>query len=262
MLALRQFYATAYVSATSALGENFVFLIDYGVRLLRVVVLLSLWRLILGGSAAASPMPLAAVLTYTLIAEVFNEQIYVRTTLAETFWSGSVASRFLWPVGVVAQFAAEMVGRWTLNFGLFSLPLLLAAPLLGVDPRPASATAGVLFFVSLALGISVGLALEFFFGAMIVALEQPVWLVEWVRAAVSTLLSGSLLPLALYPWGIGDLFAWLPFASVAWAPLAIYTGVGEPLRLLLVQAAWSVLLWPLTMWFWRANRQKLVAHGG
>ena len=34
--------------------------------------------------------------------------------------------------------------------------------------------------------------------------------------ATATLLSGSLLPLAFYPWGIGDVFGWLPFAAMAW----------------------------------------------
>jgi ABC-2 type transport system permease protein len=79
---------------------------------------------------------------------------------------------------------------------------------------------------------------------------------------VATLLSGSLLPLAYYPWGIGELFAWLPFASLAWAPLAIFTAAGDPLLLLARQAGWSLLLWPLVGWYWRSNREKLVAYGG
>jgi ABC-type uncharacterized transport system permease subunit len=83
-----------------------------------------------------------------------------------------------------------------------------------------------------------------------------------VRDAVTTLLSGSLLPLVMLPWGIGNVFAWLPFASMASAPLKIYTGTGDPLWLLPVQAAWSVVLWPAALWLWRANREKLVAYGG
>ena len=138
-------------------------------------------------------------------------------------------------MGLVRQFAAEMVGRWALHFVLFSVPLLLLAPLLGVDPRPASPPAGALFVLSLCLAILVGLAMDVLFGALTVALEQPVWLIEYVRAAVATLLSGALLPLAYYPWGLGDVFAWLPFAAMAWAPLAIYTGTGDPLPLLASQ---------------------------
>ena len=87
-------------------------------------------------------------------------------------------------------------------------------------------------------------------------------MVEGIRNAVGTLLSGSLLPLALYPWGLGELFSWLPFASTASAPLRIYTGTGDPRRLLLVQAGWAIVLWPLALWLWRANRERLASHGG
>jgi ABC-2 type transport system permease protein len=250
------------VLAGSEMADSPLLLLDYALRLLRLLILLALWRLILDGRPASGPMPLAAVLTYTLIGQAFAEQLEVRTTLANSLWQGTIVMRFLRPLAIVPQFAAEMAGRWATNFVLFSCPVLLLAGLLGVDPRPASPLAGLLFVLSLALGTSLGLALEFLVGGLTVALEQPVWIVERVRVGIATLLSGSLLPLAYYPWGLGDAFAWLPFASLAWAPLAIFTASGDPWLLLGRQVAWSVILWPLVSWFWRANREKLVAYGG
>jgi ABC-2 type transport system permease protein len=245
------------------LGDSPIFLLDYALRILRVLILIALWRTILEGKVtAAAAMSLSAVLTYTLIAEVFAEQLSLKTGLVEAFWEGTLVVRFLRPMGLVRQLSAEMVGRWALHFPLFSVPLLLIAPLLGVDARPAGPQALLGFVVSLVLAILVGLALDILFGALTVALEQPVWLVDYVRTAVATLLSGSLLPLAYYPWGLGDVFGWLPFAAMAWTPLAIYTGVREPWPLVAVQAAWAVALWPLADWLWRANREKLVGYGG
>lgn len=104
--------------------------------------------------------------------------------------------------------------------------------------------------------------MEVLFGSAVVGLEQPVWVIEYLRTAVGTLLSGSLLPLAYYPWGLGDAFAWLPFAAMAWAPLAIFTGSGNPATLLVSQALWVIVLWPVANWLWRSNREKLVAYGG
>jgi ABC-2 type transport system permease protein len=131
-----------------------------------------------------------------------------------------------------------------------------------VDPRPVNAIAGWLFVPSLGLAILVGLAMELVFGALVVALEQPVWLIEYIRAAVATLLSGALLPLAYYPWNQGAVFAWLPFAAMGWAPLAIYTGADDATLLLLRQLTWAVILWQLGQWLWRTNREKLASHGG
>jgi ABC-2 type transport system permease protein len=207
-------------------------------------------------------MTMGAVLTYTLVAEVFGEQLTCRAGIEDAFWEGTVVTRFLRPMGMVGQFAAEMVGRWCFTFCTFSLPLLLAAPFLRVDPTPASAGAGGLFLVSLGLAVSIGLALEFLFAALMVSMELSVWLLGNFRAAVGTLLSGALLPLALLPWGLGEVLAWLPFASMASAPLRIYTGTGDPAVLLAAQAAWAVALWPVAGWMWRVSQERMVSHGG
>ncbi len=246
----------------AAVGDSPLFVLDYALRLLRVLVLLALWRVILSGNPRVEVMSLGAVLTYTLMAEVFNDQLAVQTTIVDAFWEGTIVLRFLRPMALVLQFVAEMAGRWVVHFALFSIPLLVLAPLLGVDPRPASPQAGVLFALSLCLGIVVGLAIDFLFATATVAFEQPVWLVQNARSAVAVLLSGSLLPLAYYPWGIGEFFSWLPFASMAWAPLAIYTAAGDPARLLGLQLVWAVVLWPIAGWLWQANREKVIGYGG
>ena len=250
------------MAAAGYAGDSPLFLLDYLLRFLRVAVLLSLWRMLLADGGPVSGMSIAAVLTYTLAAELFAEQLHVRTELMWELWQGSLAVRMLRPVGMVAQFAAEMMGRWCFGLGFFTLPLLLAAPLLGVNPLPASGWAALWFVPSLALAVSVGLALEFIFGALMIHLEQSAYIVNRLREAVTVLLSGALVPLALLPEGVGTLFSFLPFASIASAPLRIYTGTGSPLLLMSVQAAWSLLLWPLAGWLWRANRERLVGYGG
>lgn len=255
-------YVKTAAMAAADVGDSPVFLVEYLLRLLHVLILLSLWRVILGSRPNTDVMSLQAVLTYTLVAEVFAQQLAARTTLVDAFWVGDLVMRFLRPIGLIRQLSAEMAGRWALHFACFSVPLLLLAPWLGVDPRPASLSAGVLFVPSLACGILVGIAIDVLFGALTVAFEQPAWLLENVRAAAAALLSGSLLPLAFYPWGLGDVFGFLPFAAMAWAPLAIYTGTGDPLPLLLMQVCWAVVLWAVADWLWRANRERLVGYGG
>jgi len=52
------------------------------------------------------------------------------------------------------------------------------------------------------------------------------------------------------------------FAAMAWAPLAVFVGAGNPLLLLTSQLTWAAVLWPLGTWLWRTNREKLVSYGG
>ncbi len=261
-LGLAKYAKTAAMVATGAAGDGPLFLLDYLLRFLRVALLLTVWRTILATSAPAAGLSLDAVLTYTLVAAVFADPLAARTGLEEALWNGSITTRLLQPMALVGHYAAEMTGGWLLGFTLFSLPLLLAAPLLGVNPLPANVGAGLLFPVSLALGVSVGMAVDFIFCALMVTFGWSVWEVERWRSALSTVLSGALLPLSVLPWGLGDVLAWLPFAAMAWAPLSIYTGTGDPRPLLALQAFWAVALWTGAQRLWQASRQKVVVYGG
>lgn len=264
MLALLYKYSkTVSIVATQSLNDKPLGLIgDFALRLFRVVILLSLWRTVMAGQGVVSGMSLEAVLTYTLIAEVFAAQLSGRTHIDEDLWSGNIANRFLRPMGIYGQMLAEMVGGWIPNLLLFSLPLLLAAPLLKVDPLPATWMAGLWFALSLLLSVAVGTALDLFFGACMVFLENSVYALQLIRNALTTLLSGALVPLALLPWGLGETLALLPFASLASAPLRIYTGTGDPNLLVPLQGFWAVVLWVAAHALWRHNRERLVSHGG
>jgi ABC-2 type transport system permease protein len=258
----RKLYKTAAMAAASFVGDSPLFVLDYLLRFLRVAVLLAIWRSILEGRGPVSGMTLGAVLTYTLVSEVFAELLACRTDLPESLWDGSIAVRYLEPLGMVEQFAARAMGKVAFGLACFSLPLFLAAPLLGVNPLPHGPVAGLAFLVSLPLAVAVALALDFLFGIVLVLVEHNVWVFSNVRRALETLLSGALIPLALLPWGIGEAFQWLPFAATASTPLRIYTGTGDPLALLASQAAWCLILWPATLGLWSRFRERLVSYGG
>ena len=261
--AARKHLKTTTTTAIRSLDDRgWVLAGHFGLKLLRVVFLLSLWRTVLPETGETSGMTRAAVLTYTLISEVFSGQLSLNTSLDDALWRGDIANRFLRPAGVYGQFMAEMLGAGLPDLLLFSLPLLCLAPLLGVNPLPVSAAAALLFVCSLTLAFLIGAALAFIFASVMVLLEQSVYALMQIRNAVSVLLSGAVIPLALMPWGIGDVLGYLPFAALASAPLRIYTGTGDPLFLLALQAVWAALLWPVAHLLWNGNRERLASHGG
>ena len=98
-MSYRKYWKTAALAATAFLGDSPLFLMDYLLRFLRVAVLLSIWRAILTGRGVTAGMTIGSVLTYTLVAEVFAEQLACRTGLDEAIWEGSIAARFLRPWG-------------------------------------------------------------------------------------------------------------------------------------------------------------------
>jgi ABC-type uncharacterized transport system permease subunit len=260
--ALRKGAATAQIAAVSMVGESLWFLLDYLLRFLRVAVLLALWRTLFADRGSVSGMTLEHVLTYTLIAAVFAEQLSPSAGIEGMVWDGTLVNRVLRPMSLTGVLVWEMVGRWLPGLLFFSVPVLLAAPFLGVDPLPANAAAGFWFLVSLALGVVAGLAMDLLFASLLFWLDISMWLVGQLREALHILLSGAVVPLALMPWGLGEVLAWLPFASMASAPLSIYTGTGDPVRLIALQAVWAAVLALLARWAWGASRERVTSHGG
>jgi len=242
-------------------GGIFYFLSGYFVRLVRILLLLSIWRAVLPQTSEAGQLD--QVLRYTLLAGVFWQQVDVETTASTTFWEGSASSRFLRPLSVFGQYMAETVGKWVPGLLFFSIPLLLVSPLLGVDLRPISEATMWLFLVSLAIGILSGFAMDFILTGFMVYLGNDNFVASQIRAATTMLLSGALIPFYLLPLGIGSVLEWLPFATMASAPLSIYTGTaGSVTQMLLLQSGWCLALWTAASYIWKKNRQKLVIFGG
>jgi ABC-2 type transport system permease protein len=263
MTALNKYAKTVAIVATRPFNDQPLGMISsFTLQLFHVVIMLSLWRMLMTGRGVVSGMSLEAVQTYMLAASVFGAQLAARTQIDNDIWSGKIANRMLRPMGLYGQILAEMVGGWIPNLLLFSLPLMLLAPLLGVDPAPVTWIAGLWFCLSLVTAVAVGTALDLFFAACMVFLEHSVYATNRIRITLTALLSGRLVPLALLPWGMGDYLDWSPFASLVSAPLRIYTGTGDPHHLLPLQVFWAVILWISAHALWRHHRERMVSHGG
>ncbi len=263
MTTLHKYRITANLADKNGRGDSPYFLLDSLLRLLRVALLLSLWKLLLQGrTEAGEGLTLPTLLTYTLIAEAFAEQMASRTGIDELIWNGTLLSRFVQPLPLAGVLTAEMTGRWQIGFWTVTVPLFLICPALGISPLPASPEAGILFVLSLCLAVIVGLALDFIFSAVLIFWGGNIWILSDLRNAVATVLTGAFLPYALLPFGLGKVFAWLPFAAMAAAPLQIYTGLGSPGILLLRQLFWAVGLTLIAVKVWNSSRERMVSQGG
>lgn len=257
------YWRLSRLCATQAFDGGVVHVLGgYGIRLVRLVILLMVWRSILDGGADAGGMALAQVLTYTLVSSVFSDQMDIVTPATMAFWEGSIIGRYTRPMPVLAQLIAETAGRWLPSLLLYSLPMLLLAPLLGVNVLPASLLRGAAFAASMMMTVSLGFAMDFLYAALSVRLTNASWMAYTIRGAILNVFSGVLIPFALLPWGIGDVLALLPFGSLASAPLTIYVGAGSILKPLLLQAGWNAVLWPLALLAVRKSQERMVSYGG
>ncbi|HHV31309.1 ABC-2 family transporter protein [Caproiciproducens sp. LBM24188] len=258
-LSLSEYTATAWLCATQAFDGNFLFVFaGYAVRMVRLLVMTAVFRSI----PDTADLSLSQMLTYALLSSVLSEQLFLYTPATTALWEGSIINRFTRPVPVIGTFVAETIGKWVPSLLFYTLPVCLAAPLFGVRILPASAWNGVLFLVSLLLGISLSFAVDFIFAAFSMRMKNGCWAALAIRDAVTTLLSGSLIPFALLPKGVAAVFQLLPFGSLAGAPLSIFVGSGSAPQLIMLSVFWNLTLWPVCILYFRRSQEKMVSFGG
>lgn len=261
---MKRFFATVSLCARQVLDGNLLGVCgEYAVRLLQFLLLTFIWRALAAAGADLGGMTIDALLTYSLMASVWRQQLNILTPATSALWEGSLIGRFTRPVSILHSLAAETIGRWWLPvFIFYGLPVWLLSPLLGISPLPAGAMWGLLSLVSLALSASLGFALDLCFSALAMRLKNGCWAATQVREAVYELLSGAVIPFALMPAPVGRVFALLPFGSIANAPLSLYIGGASPLPTLALQAAWNLILWPAALFVFKRSQERMVSYGG
>lgn len=223
-----------------------------------LAALLMIWRSLFLQGVDLEGMRLEQFYTYTVLSTVLAPLLNIHTPASGWLHDGTMLGLYQRPAGIFAQLAAHTIGGWAMRLLCLSLPVLVIAFACGLDMRPAS----FLFFPSLLLSVLQGFAVDFLFACLLIRMHNLEWTVHCLREALTALLTGSLIPFAVLPWGIGDLLQLSPFGTLAGAPLGIYTGLSEPGIILVAQIIWNLILWPLAIYCFKASGERMVSYGG
>lgn len=254
----KPYLAETRMSARLSLGSGWTWVAgSYVLRLMRVGFLLLMWRSLFqrGGSLE---MTLVQTLQYTLCSAALEPLLDVRTPAGDWLHGGAYLSRCMRPMSILGQLAADALGAALIPLAVF-VPLCAGLGwLMDVPLLPQSAW----FLPSLLLCMTQGFAIDMCFVCIIIRVGNLSWQVHMLRSAITTLLTGGLIPFAALPWNMG---AWLrlsPFGTLAGAPLSLYAGLAQPLEVLPVQLWWNLILWPLCLLWLKKSQERLVSFGG
>lgn len=217
---------------------------------------------------ASSPTPtmggytFGAMITYTAIAVIIRSYVWLDTeyNIETEVKTGSVAAILIKPLSYPLYNFARDAG-WALMWLLTKLPLvLLAFVFLGI-----SGPASPLFFVSAFLGYVINYFMVFLTGTWAFWTTGNVWGLRLSRQMIMEVVSGAIMPLSLFPLWMQNIFNFLPFQAVFYAPLSIYLGTVSGLAIfstLAVQLAWIGILFAITFFVWRLTIKRVVVQGG
>lgn len=177
--------------------------------------------------------------------------------------TGSMALRLLRPIHPFVSYASDNLAalplRGVLAIPLVGLILIFASDGLTHDPRyllAAAVSIAGAWLLNFLIMACIG-CLAFFAESATSVFE--VWLGAWM------VLSGYLLPLALFPPWVRAANAWLPFRMMLDLPVSLLLGRldgAAALQGMATQWAWILGMGTLALLLWRAGIRRYQAFGG
>ncbi|MCL2404430.1 MAG: hypothetical protein FWC92_02665 [Defluviitaleaceae bacterium] len=255
---MQKYIITASTAMRSKTNGGVVYMFPVIImKIVYLVPLMFIWRTITA-SGAAIEMSLSQLLTYTYVNALLADMLIIQTYMTGWDFDSKSTAMFTRPMSVYGQVISRTVGEWGPTLLLFSLPMAVIAPFLGIQIIPYT----LWFIPSLILCISLGFALEFVFFCITLRLRNVSWLMHVIRAAIISFFSGTVIPFRILPFGLDRWMAYQPFGSLGGAPLALYVGVNQPVRVITAQVVWNVVFWLIAICWFKQSRERMVSFGG
>ncbi len=238
-------------------GGVFYLLPDIILKICTLVPLIFLWRVVMASGVDVG-MSMQQMLSYTYVSALLSDMMVVKTAASGWLSEGVLMRLYGRPISVVGQLISQTVGGWVPMLALFSLPMVIFSPFIGVNLKPAT----LWFFPSLFLCISLGFAIDMLFACLSMKLRNVNWLITRIREATIALLSGTVIPIRLLPLGLSEVMRYQPFACLGGAPLSVFTGAADTASVLWLQIAWNIILWPVALLVFKKSQEGMVSYGG
>lgn len=255
---INKYMTTAHMAMRGRTNGGILYMLpDIFMKAVYLVPLMFIWRS-LAESGYETEMSVSQLLSYTYVNALLADMMIVNTCLSAWNYDAGSLQMFTRPIPVFGQIISKTIGEWAPMLLLFSLPMLLAAPLLGIRILPET-----LWVVpSLALTVSLGFAFEFLFYCVTIRLRNVSWLTYVIRSAVVSFFSGTVIPFKILPFGMDKWAAYQPFGSLGGAFLSLYVGSAEASEIIPVQLFWNIVIWTAAAVWFQRSRERMVSFGG
>lgn len=255
---IRKYMATARIAMQGKTGGGVLYMVpDIVMKVVYLVPVMFIWKT-LAESGYEVEMSVMQLLTYTYINALLADLTIVNTYLTAWDFDARSMEMFSRPLPVYGQVISRTVGEWMPQLLLFSLPMSLAAPLLGIRILPETLWA----IPSLVLCVSLGFAFEFLFCCVTIRLRNVSWPTYLIRSAVVSFFSGTVIPFKILPFGMDKWMHYQPFGSMGGAFLSLYVGSASAWEVIPVQFFWNIVIWLAAVMWFQKSRERMVSFGG
>jgi len=236
-------------------------------KLIQVFAWIAIWMSVYGDAGSVAGATLPEMVTYALIGGTLTTAWDWRRLLnavGASVCTGDVAVYLLKPMRYPLYLFATECGNLGYKLGAIALPVgVVVALTYGVLP-PASLFHGVMFLLFWALSFVIIFLLAVLCGLLAFWLLTAFSL-EWLLQGILSLLSGTAIPLWLFPDQVAAAVKLLPFAWISYHPIAVYLGktsLAETWTYLGLGLVWAALLTLAVAVLWHRAALRITVQGG
>ncbi len=229
-------------------------------------ILYYLWQAAFADTARIGSFTWDQMRTYILLAYGINALVGWRVggQMMGTIRTGEITRELTRPLNYRSTQLATAAGMSVVE-GVISLVLILVLGTLFFDVQPPdSPGSGALFAIALLAGFVIKALCIFLISLLCFWTLNSVGLM-WAQQSVISILSGTLIPLAMMPGWLRLVAEVLPLRGIVSTPLQIYLGKTQGWELgglLALQFGWLAVLWVFSDWAWRKAFNAVQIQGG
>ncbi|NLV35688.1 MAG: ABC transporter permease [Clostridiaceae bacterium] len=229
-----------------------------------------LFRAFYQSSQNALPMTMSELSSYIWLQQAFLALYmvwYFDNDIFGSIMSGNIAYELCRPIDIYAMWFTKNMAVRISRAVLRCLPILVFAAFLPAPYNislPISPAAGLLFIISMILGLLVVVAFSMIIYVSAFYTISPIG-IRILATSVLEFFTGAIIPLPFFPQSLQTLMYLLPFASMQSTPFMIYNGYisGERIASAIsLQIIWLIILLALGKTLMVRALRKVVVQGG
>lgn len=250
------------------LAFNYRFEVLFGLlaKLLILCATVFFWRAAYHNINSVRDVSENQMIVYSVLSVILSSlfDVSVEGNIRGRIRKGSIAVDYIKPVRMFAMYFCEDLGNSVSSMVITAVPVLAVSSIFFINPLPASPLHLMLFLPSVCLSYGILWLMSALFGLLYF------WLIDigplgYVKDYIILILSGSFVPVWLFPQSVQLILKFLPFIYTYQLPLSVYIGKaspGEALNGMAVQALWVAVFGLLFTYLKKRVEKKVLVQGG
>ncbi|MCR5267905.1 MAG: ABC-2 family transporter protein [Lachnospiraceae bacterium] len=226
----------------------------------------ALWNALFSSNAGKIiPLSHDDTIRYIIVATIISTfmECDVIGWINQQIQTGDVANQLIRPVDYKTMIFSKHLGASGVRLVLYAVPLSLVAAVF--YDKPLICREQLIYgIISVLLAYMIQFLYSLIIGLMAFWLIVT-WPLNMLLAAIYKLLSGSWIPVAMFPDLLSKINMFLPFRAIYAIPVTLLTtsmdqaGIMSAIR---IQLFWLVFLFLLSEFTWVVGKNKLIVQGG